>query len=131
MKNYYFAIVSKSVKDNVFDLLYMYAENQNRSGDLALKYLAIEYNYSKYIDALLHGKSASLKRGSAIITLMQGKNVFCFISETEKVITFSLRNKFDDSKVDFISFYYGNPSAKNEIRGVVRTNSDFKPLKTY
>jgi len=130
--NLYFEITSKRIKDNAFYFLFPEpGVKKDVSPELCLKYLAKEYDYSKYIDASLHNKSASLKRGNVIITLMQGKNVFAWIGESERVLRFSLRSEFDQAKIDFIDFYYGNPSSKGEIRGVIRTNSEFIPLKTY
>jgi len=128
MKNYYLKINSKIVKDNVFGLLQMDIE---KSPELALKYLSIEYGFSKYFDAALHRKSASLKRGSFILTLMQGSDVSYYIHENERRLTFVLKNKFDKTKVNYIILSYNNVSDIPGIMGVIRTNSDFKPLKTY
>jgi len=132
MKNLYFSIKAKTIKDNVFSFLFFNPEiKKDVSPELALKYLAAEYNYSKYIDAYRHKKSPSLKRGNIILTVMQGKKLLVYVSDSAKVISFQLRDKFDVSKVSFIAFDYGKALDNNCIRGLVRTNSDFVPLKTY
>jgi len=126
MIGYNYLITSKRIADNMFDLL----DVGVTGGKLALKYLFVEYDYSKHVYYLLHGRNVILYNLSDRFKSLRDKTVEFGDDKSMGVMIFRIKSKKTGRLLQEIRFCYSKVSDIAEILGIVRTDDRFVPLNT-